>query len=202
VPLRDWTSVRVRFLTLKERRHATDRPCSWQTRHGLLPRVLSRYIDQPTAERSTLPGWSLTLEVPEESPFPQDPAPREGRPSGRPSHTTLTRRYRPHLGLLDPLGTRPAGPRRLDGRAAPREPCCPRYPGAYARFGVPGTGFEPACPCGRRILSPLTLPVCLPGPAHHSYGHGPSERVTGRRWRRLRRIGGPCATPDTLERGD
>src|SRR5438876_567265 len=29
---------------------------------------------------------------------------------------------------------------------------------------MPGTGLEPVNPCGRRILSPLTLPVCLPGP--------------------------------------
>ena len=37
---------------------------------------------------------------------------------------------------------------------------------------VPGAGIEPARPCGRRILSPLRLPVPPPGQGQVSVGRG------------------------------
>ena len=38
------------------------------------------------------------------------------------------------------------------------------YPADYAVLKlVPGAGIEPALPCGKRILSPLRLPISPPG---------------------------------------
>ena len=33
----------------------------------------------------------------------------------------------------------------------------------FQKFAVPGTGIEPAHPCGRQILSLLRLPISPPG---------------------------------------
>ena len=42
---------------------------------------------------------------------------------------------------------------------------------------VPGAGIEPARPCGRRILSPLRLPVPPPGQGHVSVGRGAHRKI-------------------------
>src|SRR5207248_7629743 len=70
-------------------------------------------------------------------------------------------------GLLNALGRHAPATLPVHGRFQPPQA------GRDSTAAMPGTGFEPAGPCGRRILSPLTLPVCLPGPRDAS---APAER--------------------------
>src|SRR5438876_3014542 len=76
--------------------------------------------------------------------------------------------------------------RRRDARRSHRRLARVLEPGgAHMRWRVPRRGVEPLSPCGRRILSPLRLPVPppRPGASESSVLHGPqtthraSERV-------------------------